>query len=353
MIMQSKMERKRIYTIDFIKFIAACCIVCHHYQQLLDVRFSRANFYEGYFGFHNLVELFFIISGFLTVRKNAYSVGKSKEYFLHIIYRIYPMAAIATIFTALLEYAYYLKYNDYFWGVVPSLWRLFNSLLLTFRAGAIDTVGIINPLWFLCVLLICHVIYTFTIFISTKKKYNVIYLWILCIFIGESAVQSGINVPFYNTSMGRGTAFFVGVVLYLIWTKVGKSKLMILSSVVTIIVVWLTYRLEYNLYADNQRGVLTYILFPSLIIVLLKLDVIVPERIGTVFGFMGSISYEIFLWHFGGILVLEFINRGYLNLNICSYKTMLIFLLVIVGFSSISYIFVEKPISKKIFKYKL
>ncbi len=343
------MRIKRIYTLDFVKFIAACCIVCHHYQQLFYVKFSVFNFYEGNFGFHYLVELFFIISGFVVAKSNSYSVGKSKEYFLHVIYRIYPMAMIATTVTALLEYGYFKIYNEFFWDLEPSLWRLFNSLLLTFSGGPVDVgLGIINPLWFICVLLFCHVLYCFTTYISTKNKYEVLYLQIICIFIGESMLHYGINLPFYNDTMGRGvSAFFVGVVLYKIWKNNNSAKVTTVSIIALAIVI-LTYKFEYNLYADGQRGVLTYIAFPSLIILLSNIDSIIPRVLGKIFVFLGGVSYEMFLWHFPGILLIDFLNRGRFMIDRNSPKTMLIFLLVVISFSTIEYLFIEKPIGKKL-----
>ena len=60
------MENK-IYGFDYAKIIAASFLVFHHYQQVFDCQFPGINFYGGKIGFGLLVELFFIISGFLTL----------------------------------------------------------------------------------------------------------------------------------------------------------------------------------------------------------------------------------------------------------------------------------------------
>ena len=56
---------KRIYTLDVVKILASICIIFHHYQGEFGVQFSHFNFHNGRFYFGYLVELFFIISGFL------------------------------------------------------------------------------------------------------------------------------------------------------------------------------------------------------------------------------------------------------------------------------------------------
>ena len=59
------MERKRIFILDILKIVATILIVFHHYQQILNVEFNKINFFGGKFYFGHLVELFFLISGFL------------------------------------------------------------------------------------------------------------------------------------------------------------------------------------------------------------------------------------------------------------------------------------------------
>ena len=65
----------RINGFDYIKIVAASLIVLHHYQQVFNCNFTGINFYNGRFNFGYLVELFFIISGYLTLYSD-----KSKGY---------------------------------------------------------------------------------------------------------------------------------------------------------------------------------------------------------------------------------------------------------------------------------
>jgi len=60
--------KKRNYGLDFLKIVATILIVFHHYQQVLNVEFAGINFFGGKFYFGYLVELFFLISGFLMFK---------------------------------------------------------------------------------------------------------------------------------------------------------------------------------------------------------------------------------------------------------------------------------------------
>lgn len=61
------MQTKKIFGFDYIKIIAASLLVFHHYQQVFACKFAGINFYEGHIQFGFLVELFFTISGYLTL----------------------------------------------------------------------------------------------------------------------------------------------------------------------------------------------------------------------------------------------------------------------------------------------
>ena len=61
------MNKRNIQGFDILKIVSATLIVFHHYQQVFKVRFNGINFYDGAFNFGYLVELFFIISGILTL----------------------------------------------------------------------------------------------------------------------------------------------------------------------------------------------------------------------------------------------------------------------------------------------
>ena len=61
------MSQKREGSLDLLKFLATCCIVMHHFQQITGAFFEgHLNFYSGNFYWGYLVELFFLVSGYFA-----------------------------------------------------------------------------------------------------------------------------------------------------------------------------------------------------------------------------------------------------------------------------------------------
>lgn len=92
------METNRDHALDFIKVVATALIIMHHYQQ--GVYLSGQGFFFGgqvYFG--RLVELFFLISGYVMYKyQDLIKQGLSIKYFyLKRALRLLPLTALAAI----------------------------------------------------------------------------------------------------------------------------------------------------------------------------------------------------------------------------------------------------------------
>ena len=93
-----------------------------------------------------------------------------REFILNKAIRIYPMAMLSVLFTTAAGFLYVVVYKEWYGGVRLTLWKLWNSLLLTVSGGAVsDGLGINWPLWYLCVLLYCYVIMYFIIWFCTEE----------------------------------------------------------------------------------------------------------------------------------------------------------------------------------------
>lgn len=95
---------------DYLKIICSILIVFHHYQQRFECHFKYINFFDGAFYFGYLVELFFMISGFLTV----YTMRKEKVYyaFFHKLVRLYPISLISVLVALILKSLFKMITND-------------------------------------------------------------------------------------------------------------------------------------------------------------------------------------------------------------------------------------------------
>ena len=95
-----------------LRIVAAVFIIFHHYQQLTGVFFTgELNFHGGNFDFGYLVELFFILSGFL-----AYNIVDKKElsfseFYLSKLKRLLPLVFISCIVYEI--FLFLLKCNKY------------------------------------------------------------------------------------------------------------------------------------------------------------------------------------------------------------------------------------------------
>lgn len=202
----------RIYNLDILKILAAVGIVCHHYQQLSGVYFTKGiNFYGGVFSFGSLVELFFIISGVLMAMtvKPSETINIVKQIKKRLI-RILPMTALSVI----VMYIIYLIYKSLFHSALYSwdynIYQLFSSLLLVNQGWIVEFFpGVNNPIWYLCVLMLLTIIYLLVAKIC-KNENRLIIVSSIIIIIGLFGYYFQIDKPFLHNSSCRGYVSFFG-----------------------------------------------------------------------------------------------------------------------------------------------
>ncbi|MBR6469736.1 MAG: acyltransferase [Lachnospiraceae bacterium] len=337
---------KRIYSLDVLKFIMAVLLVFHHYQQSTGMR-GRINFYEGTIYWGCLVEMFFIISGFLIAPtvKGMLKTG-FKNYILNKLIRIYPMAMLSVLFKTVLGFVYVCLFGHWSGGVRLTLWNVWNNLWLMFSGGAVNTAdGINNPLWFLCVLIYCYVLLYFAVWLSDRLSVSEVYSFAVISIVGFAALQYEVKAPFLNEYSGRGyAAFFLGMLLYYIWNSVSR-KLLTAYSVVCLAVCIAVYFGAYSLFAANMRDVMTYIVFPALLFLTLAADRFTDERI---MGRLepGAVAFEVYVWQSCILGLWNIIADATGIIDTGKYYQMFIMTAVLIVFSAIMYRFAEKKITK-------
>ncbi len=337
---------KRIYSLDILKFIMSILIVYYHYLQITGTTDIMYIYSGSYLMLGYLVELFFIISGFLI----AGSLGKIsemdfKDYIVGKILRIYPIAILSVCFSAIVGFIYYKLYNEFFFDIPITLWKMLTSVLFINSGGMLRPgFGINSPLWYLGVLMYCYVITYFIVWFSNKIKVRSMYFFIGMVCFGLSVIQYEIELPFMNLMTGRGyTSFFLGIILYYIWRSLSHSKLTI-YSVLCILLCACTYYFERDLYLDGQREVLNYLLFPAILFLTLAVD----ERFDLSFVRslkFGELSYDIYVWHYCVISLIMLLNRRYDFMSGNEYRILLICILSVIALSIIMNKCVEKKIT--------
>ena len=217
--------KKRLYNLDIIKILATFGILFHHYQQFFKLEFSGINFYGGSFSFGYLVELFFMISGFLVAYTDD---GTSYIYsFLKKYLRFLPSVLLAGIVFLLIRVISLHTLGYDLDGRSYSVANIIASLFLFQSGWGIEfSFAVNNPVWYLCVLLLCYLIYYVVTFLT--KKFSVISRTYVLLFLAMIAVLFNffhVYIPFFHLANLRGYAsFFIGVCLYDIYTSSDKIK---------------------------------------------------------------------------------------------------------------------------------
>ncbi len=354
------MERNRIYSLDLLKFIVSTIIIFYHIQQETGLGTPVINLASGKIYAWYVVELFFIISGFFSMLSFA-SPDKTEEtlkkgfcnYFKHKCIRIYPAAVLSILFTVFCGILYRIYFGNWWHNIVPSLWKLFKTLIL-FNGGLIKfdvTYGAVT--WYLSVLLVCYFFEYFLIYLCKRFDFNVEYLFVLMILVGINAYCNNANLPFLYYYNYRGYAsFFIGCIIYRIYYNQNLNrKKMLIYSVIAFLFCIMAWIINFNLFYDDetcQWGIFTFVLWPSTLIIFLELN---KWFNSSLWQCLGDISFDMYLWHMPFIILYLIFKKLFSELYLSELLQISIFIILIIVFSFIIFTFVEKPCRIKLKAY--
>lgn len=347
--------KKEYYPIlDITKFVLALIIVFHHYQQCIlgDYRFKYINFWDGEIYGGYACEFFFVISGFVAAINTNITEKTFGQYIKKKALRIYPMAVLSVVGFVIAQIVHKLLVGEAFGGVTPSIWRALNSVLLTFAGGAVSDIGLglNNPLWYAGVLMLCYSWLYLLCYIAKKADVHVEILCAGMSILGLAGMQYFIEIPFLNSYSERGyAAFFLGVVLHYFYKNVNNRNVLCLSSGIILICTVLLGWLDFDTYFDNVWGILTYLIFPTMLFVLLWVGRNLKSE---KWSDLGKISFEIYIWHFPLIVILIAIC-SYLKSNVLySNGAMLVLCALVVAFAIAMYYLIEQRLNAVLKKFE-
>lgn len=339
------MDKIRFYNLDILKLVSAILIVFHHYQQLTNIRFNFINFYGGIIPFGFIVELFFMISGFLmamTYKRDGKLFGKIGKRLL----RLMPMASISVIVCLIIEFIYKVKMgNTLLWDRWYSFAQIITSILMIGNGWFVEYSPLVNnPIWYLCILIVLTVLFVFINESVKSKKLNaVLYIMIVC--AGLVGFKLQMNIPFLYLSNCRGYAsFFIGVLLFEEVYARFVPDTIVISSVLSLIVSFMI------ILAVGKAHWYIFILmiFPAVV----ALSIGLPQIKNKHLEIWGGISFEIYLWH----VPLYCLMKLVLDINHIvvqhTYLTMVGFLVITCGVAVVQYFVVEQSINRVIRGFK-
>ena len=208
------MKRERIYSLDFLKFVATICIIFHHYQIYTKTQFSTGiNFVGGKFNFAFLVEFFFILSGyFISSYIQKINEGMSfKDFFVPKYLRFLLPSALTVIVFAALDILYEHLYAEQFFDRTFQVWGAIVSALGFSVGWGTPSSGMNGTIWYISVLFICYVLFYVIVFLCKKLNASPYWMFVFMIFLSFSVTTSKMSILFFNIGTARGlSSFFWG-----------------------------------------------------------------------------------------------------------------------------------------------
>ena len=294
---------KRRGSLDFLKILATVFIVFHHYQQVLGVKYpTGVNFYAGGFSWEYMVELFFMISGFVMLpwcrRITENETGSDfKSFILRRYRRIVPMLAVTAVcyelMSAVIIRAAPLLVDEF---TELSIWETVCNILCIQNGWCVGT-GMINfPTWYICVLMLCYIIFWLITDLCRRKNCSPVYGYLFMIMLGFSLCETKTNIPFFNLYTARGfISFFLGI---LIATADDRYELHGFFRTVFYILFALAILFTPDVERENS---IRYLFLPLIVLIFTSERV---ERLFTakLWATLGAIQFHTYLWH---VIVIE------------------------------------------------
>ena len=351
------MKKEYYYFVDLLRWVSAMAVIFYHYsahfqiKNIKDSEFFNLILENSHYGAYG-VWVFWIISGF--VFSNIYINTKNNvgEFFLKRFARLYPLHFITLIIVALLQ-SYSLKeFGHWQMHLFQSNTDLFSNDIYYF----IRNLFFINNghsfnvvLWSVSVEI---PVYFMFFYFVTYSKNNFFLKTIIIVFILWLNLR--LNFLYYHLTMCM-FYFFLGVLLYLLCTKLKKYNnfLLILSLIGILIAPFLNELKNVTFLIKFKDYIPTSILFfSSLIVFVFSLEKYF-HNFGQKIKFLGDSSYGVYLIHFPiQVLILILIDHNFLSLEqLKSYKFFLFFLIITNFVSYISFKLFETPSRKKIIEY--
>ncbi|HAR63381.1 MAG: hypothetical protein DKM50_08900 [Candidatus Margulisiibacteriota bacterium] len=339
---------QKIYSLTSLRFFLAVWVICRHLSSALQYELAWTK--NGYLA----VDVFFILSGFILSYCYDDKIKTISDYFLYLIKRIariYPAYFVTT--------AFFIIYNVINAYINQEPDKLMTSLtiknLLMIQSWFGFNPSLNYPAWSISTEFLAYiVILPFCFFILNKAKIFYKILWLLlsigalCLYINHYHATAGLSTHGFNvythmTFFRILPAFILGNYICHIYKKGIQIKYAHTFLLLTIILFF---------FVAESKAPLDILIYPLsflLILSLLNITGIVYKFFSTrSLVFLGEASYCIYLAQAINIQIFSALIK--MNVIIVSNKMfMLVMLLLTIILTGIGlYIYVEKPMRKKI-----
>lgn len=334
-------KEKRNYSLDMLKILASLIIMFHHYQDLAGVVFPSFNFAKGSFNFGNVVQLFFVISGFLIcdyMDRIPEKVNFS-AFFIKRCIRLLPMTALTA--AAYVAVSCLVVGGSHFWGWCVSAFGLFSI------GGNLQIYNVNPPSWYVSSLLICYIWFFGLVYWGKKRNLPLQWLFGAMVILGLSIDAFGVDLPLFNVRTSCGYyAFFWGALLRIFVKRNGASKAVkgAAAAIIAAFAAICIYMISFVQY--DMAYTLSFFVFPAMV-------VLCYTRIaGRLFrypwiGRLGEISFGVYLWHTPLYMFMEYLDgRFFLGMPWGTRWFMLLFGAITFAVAAATYYLFERPLTR-------
>ena len=333
------MEKRYFDELDSLRGIFIMGIVIYHIRDAFNGVFSEIldpiYKYGGYFGNY----FFFMLSGFLIAFSYKQIVREGRISFSGFLARrlikIYPLYILSTIVQLCLMILLSGTYG------ITAKTLLLNAFMMA--CGWIeDTYPLNLPLWFVCVLMLCYILY-FAVCRLTKTG-NKKYIFMLLAFMlwGYILEIKNWDFPFCYACDGEGLLnFFTGCLLFEIYSgldTIQKKRLSAVGLTALFALAILSYYKGFSAVSGDIRIVITAIICTTVIFCALTVSPVKKLLSFRPLQSLGKISMSVFCWHspflkISGILGIYSLpcQAGFIS-----------YLLLLILFCGLSHLTVEK-----------
>lgn len=349
-----KTTPEHIYSIDVLRGIAALCVVFWHWQHFFyidgklsqDFIISNQPFYDLLYPLYNhgylAVQLFFAISGFIFFWLYSSKIAEGKisicEFSIDRFSRLYPLHFLTFFITLLLQKLYFRENEFYFVYPENDMYHAILNILLISAWGFQHGWSFNAPIWSVSIEVLLYIIFFIVCTININK-----------VLVSALLVAFSFYLLPFNSNISEGVmTFFCGGLAFFVLnsaTKIFNQITLIMISLLSLIASW--YLPVY--FHGNEISLISCISFPITILFLAivsytKNNFLKPLR------FIGNLSYSSYLIHFPLQVIFIMASKylGYTNDIYYSPWILLLFVLILILLSNLSYNYFEIPMQRYI-----
>jgi len=339
--------------LDFIKIAATMIIIFHHYQQVTESVFDTGiNYSFGWFYFGRMVELFFLISGYVmyryipTILEGRITL---KQWYWKRSARLLPLVAVSVVVYEVLLYihgflcdggvCYTEKTIDIFGSII--------TMLGIQDGGVFQNPMINNPVWYISVLLIVYVVFYIATVLARRWSCAPNNLYIFIVLLGCGIETYQINLPFLNADTSRGySCFFFGLLLADYVQKNGVSKRLAAVSLSTLVMSLYLMLFQRSMVQNSFHYLLSFVVFPAMIL-LTETNLSRKIFCHRFWSIWGQAAFNAYIWHAPMFYAMYIVTHlAGITPYYAQRKWMYLFYLLtqVVGF--VSYFALERPLKR-------